>query len=68
MHLIASSKIKKEVCAYKKVCAFKKGALNNPSLRYYVLNWGGGGGEGEHRRIPLNDVYIPLNDVDSIAH
>ena len=22
------------MCAYKKVCAYKKGALNNPSLRY----------------------------------
>ena len=24
------------MCAYKKVCAYKKGALNNPSLRYIV--------------------------------
>ena len=22
------------MCAYEKVCAYKKGALNNPSLRY----------------------------------
>ena len=26
----------KYVCTYKKVCAYKKGAPNNPSLRYCV--------------------------------
>ena len=34
MSLIASSNTKKEVHAYEKVCAYRKGALNNPSLRY----------------------------------
>ena len=33
MHLTASSKTREEVCAYDKLCAYKKGALNNPSLR-----------------------------------
>ena len=33
MHLTANSKTRKEVCAYEKVCAYKKGTLNNPSLR-----------------------------------
>ena len=34
MRLIASIKPGKYVCAYEKVCAYKKGAPNNPSLRY----------------------------------
>ena len=36
LRLTASIDIKpgKYVCAYEKVCAYKKGALNNPSLRY----------------------------------
>ena len=34
MHLTASSKTMKEVHTYKKVCTYKKGALNNPSQRY----------------------------------
>ena len=34
MRLTASSKNRKEACAYEKVCAYKKGALNNPSLQY----------------------------------
>ena len=32
MRLTTSGKTKKE---YEKVCAYKKGALNNPSLRYW---------------------------------
>ena len=27
----------KYVCAYEKMCAYKKGALNNPSLRYKLI-------------------------------
>ena len=38
MRLIASSKTRKEICAYEKVCAYKEGALDNPSRRYTVLN------------------------------
>ena len=34
MRLTASIKHRKKVCAYEKMCAYKKGALNNPSLRY----------------------------------
>ena len=34
MRLTASGITRKEVCAYEKVCAYKKGVLNNPSLRY----------------------------------
>ena len=34
MRLTASIKPGKYVCAYEKVCAYKKGAPNNPSLRY----------------------------------
>ena len=26
-----------EICTYEKVCAYKKGALNNPSLQYFIL-------------------------------
>ena len=37
MRLIASIKPGKYVCAYEKVCAYKKGAPNNPSLRYGTL-------------------------------
>ena len=33
MHLTASSKTREEVCTYDKLCAYNKGALNNPSLR-----------------------------------
>ena len=29
-----------EVCTYKKVCAYKKGALNNLSLRYTLIRVG----------------------------
>ena len=36
MRLTASIKPGKYVCAYEKVCAYKKGALNNQSLRYLV--------------------------------
>ena len=59
MHALNSkinSKTRKEVCAYEKVCVYKKGTLNNPSLRYvhvctYLsqvggVEWGGGGGGG----------------------
>ena len=35
IRLTASIKAGKYVCAYEKVCAYKKGALNNPSLRYF---------------------------------
>ena len=34
MHLTASIKYRKQVCAYEKMRAYKKGALNNPSLWY----------------------------------
>ena len=34
MRLTVSSKTRNEVCAYDKVYAYTKGALNNPSLRY----------------------------------
>ena len=34
MHLTASTKHRKKVCTYEKMCTHKKGALNNPSLRY----------------------------------
>ena len=34
MRLTASIKPGKYVCAYEKVCAYKKGAPNNQSLRY----------------------------------
>ena len=34
MHLTPSGKTKKEVYTYEKVCAYKKGALKNPSLSY----------------------------------
>ena len=37
MRLTASIKPGKYVCAYEKVCAYKKGALNNPSLRYWLI-------------------------------
>ena len=37
MRLTASIKPGKYVCAYEKVCAYKKGAPNNPSLRYYSI-------------------------------
>ena len=30
----ASSKTRNKVCAYDKMCAYTKGALNNPSPRY----------------------------------
>ena len=33
----ASIKAGKYVCAYEKMCTYKKGALNNPSLRYLVI-------------------------------
>ena len=36
MRLTASIKPGKYVCAYEKVCAYKKGASNNPSLRYLI--------------------------------
>ena len=38
MHLTTSIKHRKKVCAYEKICAYKKGSLNNPSLwyAYYV--------------------------------
>ena len=34
MRLFARDKARKEICAYKKMCAYSKGVLNNPSLRY----------------------------------
>ena len=34
MRLTASSKTRKEVCAYEKVCTYEKGVLNNLSLWY----------------------------------
>ena len=34
MRLTVSIKPGKYVCAYEKVCTYKKGAPNNPSLRY----------------------------------
>ena len=34
MCLTASIKRGKYMCAYEKVCAYKKGVPNNPSLRY----------------------------------
>ena len=37
MRLTASIKPGKYVCAYEKVCAYKKGAPNNPSLRYTYM-------------------------------
>ena len=37
MRLTASSKDRKEACAYEKVCAYKKGVLNNLSLQYMHL-------------------------------
>ena len=51
MQLTASIKHRKKVCAYEKMCAYKKGALNNPSLLsssnfplyyipHYVINVG----------------------------
>ena len=39
MRLTVNSKTRKDVCTNEKVCAYKIGALNNPSLRYYT---GGG--------------------------
>jgi hypothetical protein len=38
MRLTASNKTRKEVCAYEKMCAYKEGALNNPSLRYIHMH------------------------------
>ena len=38
MRLTASIKPGKYVCTYEKVCAYKKGALNNPSLRHVIYN------------------------------
>ena len=34
MRLTTRSKTRKEICAYEKVCTYRKGALNNPSLQY----------------------------------
>ena len=34
----ASIKPGKYVCAYEKVCAYKKSAPNNPSLRYFTTD------------------------------
>ena len=34
MRLFARDKARKETCAYEKMCAYSKGALNNPSLLY----------------------------------
>ena len=38
MRLTASIKPGKYVCAYEKVCTYKKGAPNNPSLRYVCVH------------------------------
>ena len=38
MRLTASIKPGKYVCAYEKVCTYKKGAPNNPSLRYVNIH------------------------------
>ena len=37
MRLTASIKYRKKVCAYEKMCAYKKGVLNNPSLWYVIM-------------------------------
>jgi hypothetical protein len=34
---LTSDKSRKEVCVYEEMCAYKKGALNNPSLWHLVL-------------------------------
>ena len=37
MPLTASTKPRRNVCAYEKMCAYKKGELNNPSLQYALV-------------------------------
>ena len=36
MHIFARDKARNEKCAYEKMCAYSKGVLNNPSLRFYI--------------------------------
>ena len=52
MCLTASSKTRKEVCAYGKVCAYKKGAHSNPSLRYLK------------QTTPHTNILKPHSEVD----